>query len=174
MVALEQIPKKLLCWFNLEQIPKKRVAVARDVGRMGNHWQLRPDLLDLTYTSTAPTFWKKYKISVENKNMGGCQISRGGSFLFKGVKEITTFLQILLQGGRNVDTLANMVCGHLCKKKTRQTKKVHQSAPLGWWRYRWGRSQDIWSMPKWTGHFWIVFYFKLAHWLGIKDEKKII
>ena len=122
MVALEQIPKKLLCWFNLEQIPKKRVAVAGDVERMGNHWQLRPDLLDLTYTSTAPTFWKKYKISVENKNMGGCQISRGGSFLFKGVKEITTFLQILLQGGRNVDTLANMVCGHLCKKHVRQKK----------------------------------------------------
>ena len=64
MVALEQIPKKLLCWFNLEQIPKKRVAVAGDVGRMGNHWQLRPDLLDLTYTSTAPTFWKKNIISV--------------------------------------------------------------------------------------------------------------
>ena len=68
MVALEQIPKKLLCWFNLEQIPKKRVAVAGDVGRMGNHWQLRPDLLDLTYTSTAPTFWKKYKISVRLNN----------------------------------------------------------------------------------------------------------
>ena len=91
-----QFPKKSLGWFHLEQIPKKRVAVAGDVGRMGNHWQLRPDLLDLTYTSTAPTFWKGNKSSVESKNMGGCQILYGGSFLFKGLKGVTTFLQILL------------------------------------------------------------------------------
>ena len=95
----DKFPEKYLCWFNLEQIPKKRVAVVGDVGRMGNHWQLRPDLLDLTYTSTAPTFWTKNKSPVESKNMGGCQILYGGSFLFKGLKGVTTFLQILLQGG---------------------------------------------------------------------------
>ena len=94
----------------MEQIPKNWVAVAGDVGRMGNHWQLRPDLLDLTYTSTAPTFWKGNKSSVESKNMGGCQILRGGSFLFKGVKEVRTFLQILLDVVRFVVLLLEQFC----------------------------------------------------------------
>ena len=56
--------------------------------------------------------------------MGGCQILRGGSFLFKGVKGVTTFLQILLQGRWGMLIHLPIWFVGTFVKKTRQTKKV--------------------------------------------------